>query len=62
MFAAIPGVSTPPAFGGNQRSIVVSVDSDKLRGQNLTLEQVTDTVTKGNSVIPSGNVRVGDQL
>ncbi len=62
MFAAIPGISTPPAFGGNQRAIVVSVDPDKLRGQNLTLEQVTDAVAKGNSVIPSGNVRVGDQL
>src|SRR5436189_4137712 len=28
MFAAIPGVSAPPPFGGNQRTIVVRANSD----------------------------------
>ena len=31
MFATLPGVSAPPPFGGNQRTIVISVDPDRLR-------------------------------
>ena len=61
LFAGVPGLSSPPAFGGNQRAIVVSVDADKLRGQGLTLEQVTTAVGEGNAVTPSGNLRVGDR-
>ncbi len=61
MFAGIPGVSTPPAFGGNQRAVVVSVDPDRLRSQGVTLDQVTVAVADGNSVTPSGNVRIGDR-
>ncbi|MFO0937724.1 MAG: efflux RND transporter permease subunit [Gemmataceae bacterium] len=61
LFAGIPGVSTPPAFGGNQRAIVVNIDQSKLLSQHLTLEQVTTAVANGNVVSPSGNVRVGDR-
>jgi multidrug efflux pump subunit AcrB len=61
LFAGVPGLTSPPAFGGNQRAIVVSVDPDKLRGQGLTLEQVTTAVAEGNAVTPSGNLRVGDR-
>src|SRR5207248_2390381 len=31
MFSNLPGVSAPPPFGGNQRTIVVKVDPDRLR-------------------------------
>src|SRR5213596_166553 len=31
LFATLPGVSAPPPFGGNQRTIVVRLDPDKLR-------------------------------
>ncbi len=61
LFAGVPGLTSPPAFGGNQRAVVVSVDADKLRGQGLTLEQVTTAVAEGNAVTPSGNLRVGDR-
>ena len=61
MFAGVPGMSSPPAFGGNQRAIVVGVDPDKLRGQGVTLEQLTDAVSAGNAVTPGGNLRVGDR-
>jgi len=61
MFASVPGMSSPPAFGGNQRAIVVSIDPEKLRGQGLTLEQVTEAVAAGNAVTPSGNMRIGDR-
>ena len=31
LFATLPGVSAPPPFGGNQRTIVVTLDPAKLR-------------------------------
>src|SRR3981189_1787553 len=31
IFATLPGVSAPPPFGGNQRTIVVRLNPDKLR-------------------------------
>jgi multidrug efflux pump subunit AcrB len=62
MFASIPGVSSPPAFGGNQRAIVVNIDPDRLRSQQVTLDQITDSVTQGNTVSPSGNLRLGDRM
>src|SRR3954451_9708834 len=31
LFATLPGVSSPPPFGGSARTIVVSVDPDRLR-------------------------------
>lgn len=60
-FSSVPGVSSPPAFGGNQRAIVVSVQPEKLRANNLTLDQITDAVAAGNPVSPSGNMRIGDR-
>lgn len=62
LFASIPGMSALPSFGGNQRSIVVTVDPDKLRGQGITPEQVSEAVNAGNAVIPGGNLRIGDRL
>src|SRR5881409_333670 len=31
LFATLPGVSSPPPFGGNQRTVVVRVDPERLR-------------------------------
>ena len=36
MFAALPGVSAPPPFGGTQRTIVVSVDPEKLQNYHMS--------------------------
>ena len=36
MFASLPGVSAPPPFGGNQRTIVVQVDPDRMRSYNAS--------------------------
>src|ERR1700681_2318067 len=36
MFSTLPGVSAPPPFGGNQKTVVVTVDPEKLRGYNLS--------------------------
>ena len=36
LFATLPGVSAPPPFGGSPRTIVVSVDPDRLRAYNMS--------------------------
>jgi multidrug efflux pump subunit AcrB len=58
--ATTPGVSTPPPFGGNQRSIVISVDARKLSQYHLNIEDVVKAVADGNVIEPSGIVRTGD--
>src|ERR1700733_11155494 len=40
MFATVPGLSAPPAMGGNARSVVVNIDAEKLRAQNITPDEV----------------------
>jgi multidrug efflux pump subunit AcrB len=62
MFAAIPGVSAPPPFGGNQRSIVVRVDPDRMRGYNLSVGDVVQALGTGNSISPSGNIRTATSM
>jgi len=62
IFATLPGVSAPPPFGGNQRTIVVKVDPEKLRGYHLTPDDVVAAISKTNTIAPSGNVRIGDLM
>lgn len=62
MFAALPGVSAPPPFGGNQRTVVIKADPAKLRAYNLTPEQLIQAVSDGNTITPAGNVRIGNKL
>src|ERR1700730_8718955 len=62
MFASLPGVSAPPPFGGNQRTIVVQVDPDRLRAYKASPEDVVTALSLGNTISPSGNVRIGDQM
>jgi multidrug efflux pump subunit AcrB len=57
MFASIPGVSAPPPFGGSQRTVVVRVNPDRLRGYNVSPDDVARALTAGNTVSPSGSIR-----
>ncbi len=58
-FATLPGVTSPPPFGGNQRTIVVSVDPDKLRSYGISPDQVVQALNTGNTIIPAGSVQEG---
>ena len=60
VFATLPGVSAPPPFGGNQRSIVVTLDPNKLREYGVSPEEATLAVNKASVVMPSGNIRIGN--
>jgi multidrug efflux pump subunit AcrB len=60
VFATLPGVSSPPPFGGNQRTIVVDVDPQKLHAYGLAPDNVVQALTTGNSIQPAGNIDIGD--
>jgi len=60
LFASVPGLSAPPPFGANSRSIVLSVDPDKLRSYNLTADEVVEAVAKFNVMTPSGYLRLNN--
>jgi multidrug efflux pump subunit AcrB len=62
LFATLPGVSAPPPFGGSARTIVVSVNPDRLRAYRMAPEEVVQAINTGNVIVPSGNVRTGDLL
>ncbi len=60
LFAALPGVSAPPPFGGNQRSVIIKADPDRLKSYSITPDELVTAIAKNNSISPAGNVRVGD--
>lgn len=60
-FTSIPGLLSPPPFGGSPRTIEVNVDPDMLRSHNLTPDQIVEAIRINNQTAPSGNVRIGDQ-
>src|SRR5467141_1133590 len=62
LFATLPGVSAPPPFGGSARTIVVSVDPDRLRAYRMAPDEVIQALNTGNAIVPAGNVRTGDLL
>ncbi len=59
-FSTLPGVSAPPPFGGNQRTVVIRVDPDRLRQYQVAPEEVIRAVAAGNTILPAGNIRTGD--
>lgn len=61
MFASLSGVSAPPPFGGNQRTVVVKADPERLRSYNITADELVTAIAKNNTILPAGVIRVGDQ-
>ncbi len=59
-FSSLPGVSAPPPFGAGARSLVVTVDPQRLKSYQMSPEEVIEAITKGNTLSPSGNVPIGD--
>jgi multidrug efflux pump subunit AcrB len=61
MFSTLPGVSAPPPFGGNQKTVIVKVDPDKVRDYNLSSDEIVQALAKANVITPAGNIRAGDE-
>ncbi|MFP9117369.1 efflux RND transporter permease subunit [Flavobacterium sp. RNTU_13] len=60
-FTSIPGLLSPPPFGGSPRTIEINVDPARLNAYNLTPDQIVESIRLNNQTAPSGNVRVGDK-
>ena len=58
MFSTVKGLSAPPPFGANSRSVVIRVDPEKLRRFNISPDEVVEAVSKNNAMTPSGNLRI----
>src|SRR5450631_1088624 len=59
LFATLPGVSAPPPFGGNQRTIVITLNPDKLTQYQISPDEAVAAVSKSSLVMPSGNMWTG---
>jgi multidrug efflux pump subunit AcrB len=59
LFATLPGVSAPPPFGGNQRTIVITLNPDKLQQYQISPQEAIAAVSKASVVVPSGNMFTG---
>ncbi|HXA49082.1 MAG TPA: efflux RND transporter permease subunit, partial [Candidatus Acidoferrum sp.] len=60
LFATLPGVSAPPPFGGNQRTIVITLNPGKLEQYRISPDEAIAAVSNSTLVMPSGNMWTGD--
>ncbi len=60
-FTSIPGLLSPPPFGGSPRTIEVNVDPDLMRSHHMTPDQVVEALRLNNQTAPAGNVRIQDK-
>ena len=60
VFAVLDGVSAPPPFGGNQRTIVINLNPDKLSQYNVSPDEAIAAVNRGTVILPAGTVGTGD--
>src|SRR5438105_12771684 len=51
LFAVLPGVSAPPPFGGNQRTIVVRLDPERLSAYRVSPEEAIQAVHRATLLI-----------
>jgi multidrug efflux pump subunit AcrB len=59
LFSTLPGVSAPPPFGGNQRTIVITLNPGKLQQYRISPDEAIAAVSKATLVMPSGNMWTG---
>jgi cobalt-zinc-cadmium resistance protein CzcA len=60
-FRQVPGVIDVTSFGGETKQYHVDVDPYRLRGQSVTLQNVTDAVGNANMNVGGQRVFVGEQ-
>ena len=56
LLATLDGVSAPPPFGGNARSIVVDLKPERLKSYHMSPDEVAEAIAEANVVSPSGNI------
>ena len=60
VFATLPGVSSPPPFGANQRTIILNVKPEKMHAYGLSPGSLVQALIAGNSIQPAGNADIGN--
>jgi cobalt-zinc-cadmium resistance protein CzcA len=60
-FKAVPGVIDVTSFGGETKQYQVEVDPYRLRGQKLTLTQVTQAIANANQNVGGQRLTLGEQ-
>ncbi|MEI9940172.1 MAG: CusA/CzcA family heavy metal efflux RND transporter [Pseudomonadota bacterium] len=60
-FKQVPGVIDVTSFGGETKEYQVNVDPFRLRGQGLTLGQVTSALGNGNQNVGGQRITIGEQ-
>jgi multidrug efflux pump subunit AcrB len=58
-FATLPGVSSPPPFGANQRTIILNVNPQKMHAYGISPADIVTALSTGNSITPAGNADIG---
>src|SRR5436190_17824579 len=51
LFATLPGVSAPPPTGASQRTVLVRVDPNRLRGFQMSADEVVKAIATGNTIL-----------
>jgi multidrug efflux pump subunit AcrB len=55
----IPGLQTPPPYGGSVRQVSVDIDIAKLAAKQLSPQDVVTAVLNSNVILPAGTARIG---
>ncbi|HET8889767.1 MAG TPA: efflux RND transporter permease subunit [Candidatus Angelobacter sp.] len=61
LLSTLSGVSAPPPFGGNARTIVVNLKPDRLKSYHMSPDEVAQAIAEANVVSPSGNIMKAGQ-
>ncbi len=62
MFATINGLSAPPPFGSNVRTVLIDVNPEKLRSFGISTDEMIAILSKSNVMAPSGYLRIGNTM
>ena len=62
LFSTVPGLSAPPPFGSNARSVLINVNPERLRMYNLSADEVVEAIAHNNAITPSGNLRIDSMM
>ena len=62
LFAQVPGLTAPPPFGANARTVLLNVHPDRLRMFNLSADEVVQAMIRNNAMTPSGNLRIDSTM
>ncbi len=57
----IQGLSTPAPFGGKMRQVMVDINPDRLYGYGLSPNDIVQTLTSSNIIVPAGTAKIGTQ-